>query len=547
MPDLLLASAVYGGYISLFKIFTFILFFIGWIPLVGWISKDSEKLGTKGLTWLYIVLGAGALGALIWLVIPIFIAGFLFYILSVGGTAMAYVKVRNAQVSDFDRVMTIDHFKNLLASKEKRISALSDYTFITANRNEIPLPEPRTADYFGYKTTFEILTDAIWRRATNVIFSPTQQDYKISYYIDGVVTQQPSMPKDRIESFIVFAKHLADLDTEEKRKPQKGIFKFYRPKDRKEFEWEVITAGSTEGEQVRIKQIAHHETARLSDLGLMPEQSELIKKVCKAKQGLFIISGTEKSGVTTSLYALLKNHDAFMKTIVTLEKQISEPMQNITQNAFSLSDTGTTTFAKKLQGIVRMGPDIVGVGDCDDAQTARVACAAARDGKLVCITIKAGSVIQALDKWLKYVGDKKVAARTLLGISNQRLIRKLCEECKEAYTPDKELFRKFNISSEKTKVLYRAGKMIYNKRGKGKPCEKCQGTGYFGRTGIFELVTINEQLAKAIETQPIQEVGKQFRRSRMLFLQEQALRKVIAGNTTINDMIRALKGSTKKS
>ena len=236
-----------------------------------------------------------------------------------------------------------------------------------------------------------------------------------------------------------------------------------------------------------------------------------------------------------------------MNSVTTLERQPSGQLPNITQNVFALSDTGTTTFAKKLQSIVRMGPDVIGVAEIEDAETAQVACAAARDGKLVYVTLKADGVIQALGKWLKFVGDKGVVASTLLGLSNQRLLRILCDECKQAYAPDKELFRKFNITAEKTKVLYRAGKVQYDKHGKPFTCEHCQGTGYYGRTGVFELITLNEELRKVVNrSRSLPEIGTQFRRAKMLYLQEQALRKVITGSVAINEMIRVLSPSKAK-
>jgi type II secretory ATPase GspE/PulE/Tfp pilus assembly ATPase PilB-like protein len=194
-----------------------------------------------------------------------------------------------------------------------------------------------------------------------------------------------------------------------------------------------------------------------------------------------------------------------------------------------------------------MGPDIVGVAECEDAETAHIACAAAKDGKLVYVTLKADSVIQALGKWLRFVGDKNVVAETLLGTSNQRLLRKLCEECKQAYAPEKELFKKFNITAGKTKVLYRAGKVQYDKHGKPSTCENCQGTGYFDRTGVFEIVTMNDELRKVVrKSKSLPEIGAQFRRAKMLYLQEQALRKVIAGTAGINEMIRVLSTSKAK-
>jgi type IV pilus assembly protein PilB len=547
MLDLLSAAIGYGGYISIIKLIAYLVMFFAWLPLISWVHQDAKAVETKDVLWTGIVLGAGAAGAIIWLLIPVFIIGMLFYMIAVGAISLAYVKHRNVRVLDFDRVLTVEHIKSLLVSKEKKLEALKSFSFVTANNNEVPVPEPRTPDFFGYKTAYEILSDATWRRANSIMFSPTTQDYKVAYYVDGASLKQPSIARDQIKYFIRFIKSLADLDTKEKRKPQKGNFKIRR--DKEDTRWEVTTAGSTAGEQLRLKQITQENISRLTDIGLMPEQYEQLNQLRGVKQGLFIISGPKKSGVTSSLYTLLRNHDAFVNSINTLERQPSSQLPNITQNIFTLSDTGTTTFAKKLQAVVRMGPDIVGVADCEDTETAQVACAAVKDGKLVYVTLKADSVIQALGKWLKFVGDRKLAAETLLGISNQRLFRKLCDPCKQAYAPDKELFRKFNITAEKTKVLYRAGKVQYDKHGKPSTCENCQGTGYFGRTGVFEIIAMNDELRRVInKSKSLPEIGSQFRRAKMLYLQEQALRKVITGMVAINEMIRVLSASkTKKT
>jgi type II secretory ATPase GspE/PulE/Tfp pilus assembly ATPase PilB-like protein len=539
MTDVLAASVAFGGYISIVKLIGFLIFFFAWLPLVGWVHEDAKHIETSGVTWTGVVLGAGAVGAIIWLFVPIYLVGLLFYLLAVGGSALAYVRHRNSRVLDFDRVLTVDHVKNLLVSKEKKLAALKGFTFITANKNEVPVPEPRTPEFLGYKTAYDILNDAMWRRASSVAFAPTAQDYQVSYFVDGTSLKQPSVAREQMAYFIHFVKSLADLDTKEKRKPQKGRFKVRRNKE--DTPWEVATAGSTAGEQIRLKQVTQEGMARLTEIGLMPEQREQLDSFRGAGQGVFIVSGPPKSGVTTTLYALLRNHDAFLNSISSLERQPAGQLPNITQNVFALSDTGTTTFARKLQAIVRMGPDIVGVAECEDAETARVICAAAKDGKLIYVTIQADSVMQALGKWLKFVGDKTVVADTLLGISNQRLLRILCDECKQAYAPDKELFRKFNIAAEKTKVLYRTGKVQYDKHGKPSTCEHCQGTGYYGRSGVFELVTMNDELRKVIKrSKSLPEIGTQFRRAKMLYLQEQALRKVITGSVAINEMIRVL-------
>ena len=547
MLDQLLGAVEYGGYISILKLIGYLTLFFAWLPLIGWVQQDAKVLETKEGLWTGLILGVGAAAAVIWLVIPLYIGGMLFYLIAVGAVALAYVKHRNGRVLDYDRVLTIDHIKSLLVSKEKKMEALKSFTFVTANRNEIPVPEPRTADFFGFKTSYDIISDAIWRRASNVAFSPTAEDYKVAYFVDGASLKQPSIAREQMGYFTAFVKDLAGLDPKERRKPQKGRFVIRQGKD--DMPWEVTTAGSTAGEQIRLKHIEQETISKIDEIGLMPEQHKQLSQLHDVKQGLCIISGPPKSGVTTTLYALLRNHDAFINSVNTLERQPSGEMPNITQNVYALTDTGTTTFGAKLQAVVRMGPDIVGVAECEDAETARVACAAAKDGKLVYVTLKADSVLQALGKWMRLVGDRNLVAETLLCASNQRLLRKLCEECKQGYAPDKELFKKFNITADKTKVLYRAGKVQYDKHGKPMTCDHCQGTGYFDRTGIFELVVMNDALRQAVrKSKSLPEIGAQFRRAKVLYLQEQVLRRVIAGTASINEMIRVLSTSrTKKT
>ncbi len=545
MTGLLMTSVEYSGYISIVKFLIFLLLFFSWLPLLTWVYQDAKAIGTKEVFWTAVVFGAGAAAAIIWLVTPVFIIGMLFYLIAVAATSISYVMHRNARVPEFDRVLTVEHIKGLFTSEEKKLDTLEEFLFITANNNEVPLPEPKTPEFFGYKTAYEILSDAIWRRASDVVFSSTQQNYNVTYYVDGAALKQPDVAKDRMEYFSRFLKNLADLDPEEKRKPQRGKFRIHQ--DKKNIDWEITTAGSTAGEQIRLKQITKQSITKLTEISLMPEQYEQLNKIREAKQGLFIVAGPKKSGVTSTFYALLRNHDPFLYSVSTLERQPSAELPNITQNIFALSDTGTTTYAKRLQAMVRMEPDIVGVADCTDGETAQIACAAAKDGKIVYVILEADDVIRAIGKWMKLVGNRNLATETLLGISSQRLLRKLCEQCKQAYEPNKELLRKFNVPAEKAKVLYRAGKVQYDKRGRPSTCEDCQGTGFVGRMGVFETIIINDELKNVIrQSKSLAEISTQFRRAKMLYLQEQALRRVIAGTTAIDEMVRVLSTSEKQ-
>ena len=544
MPDLLLTSIEYSGYISIAKFAVFLILFFLWLSLLIWVYRDATTVGTKEAFWTAIVFGAGAAAAIIWLVMPFFIIGMLFYLIAVGASSTSYVMHRNTRVPDFQRVLTTEHIRGLFTGKQKELDTLKSFVFITANNNEVPMPQPKTPDFFGYKAAYDILSDATWRRASNIVFSPTPQNYNVTYYVDGTALKQPTITREQMEYFAHFLKNLADLDANEKRKPQRGKFRIHQKQENTG--WEVATAGSTAGEQIQLKQITQQDIMKLTDIGLTTSQYEQLNKFRDVKRGVFIVGGPKKSGVTTTFYALLKNHDPYMYSISTLERQPAAELPNITQNIFSLSDTSITTYAKKLQSVVRMGPDIAGVADCADAETAQIACAAAKDGKTVYITLEADNVIQALGKWMKLIGDRDLAVEVLLGISNQRLLRKLCDECKQAYEPNKELLRKFNIPAEKAKVFYRAGKVQYGRRGKSTTCENCQGTGFVGRICVFEIITINDELRKTIrQSKSLSEISTQFRRAKMRYLQEQALRKVVAGTTAINEMVRTLSKKKK--
>ncbi|MHC5060977.1 MAG: GspE/PulE family protein [Planctomycetota bacterium] len=544
MTIILAAVTDYSGYISPVKFGVFVALVFAWMPLVRWIYSDTQAVRTNKNAWIAAITAAGAGTIVIWLLAPFFIIGLPLYLIAVGATTMAYVVHRNSRVAEFEKVLTAEHIKGLLANKKKAAAAAAKgLSFITANNNPAPIPKAKTPEAYGFKTTCDVFEDAIWRRASDVIFQPIAEGYSVTYNIDGVPTKQPQKTKEEMEYFIHYLKQLTDLEVHERRKPQTGNFKAV--KDRKEIKWQVTTAGSTAGEQVKITKRDSYRFLKLDEIGLDEDQFLLLDPIKNMDKGLFIIAGPKKSGVTSTLYAMLKNHDPFMNNINTLEKKISADIENITQNIFSLSDSGVTTYSRKLQAILRTGPDIIGIADCHDAQTAQLANAAAKGGKIVYVTIEAENTMQALGKWLKFFSDKDAAASNLIGVISQRLTRILCDDCKQAYQPKQDLFRKLNIPADKIKILYRPGDLEYDKRGRPMPCQNCQGTGFVGRTGIFEIAMIDDSTKKAIkQAKSLREISSHFRRSGMLYMQEQAIKKVAEGITAINEVIR--KFSAKK-
>lgn len=546
MSDLLLTSVEYGGYISIVKFAVFLLSFFSWLLLIKWVNSDSEQVHIQSSPWLTILWSAGAAALIFWMLIPVFIIGLLIYLIAVSVAALAYIKYRDNSVSEAERVLSIAYFSTIFSSdRQEKTETPGDFLFITANNNQVPTPQPRTPEFSGYKAALDLFNDAIRRRASSILLSPTHAEYNIIYTVDGAAIKRPPIQKQQAQMLIQFVKNLAALDTEEKRKPQQGNFKILRQGETAK--WHAATAGSTAGEEARIKPLTELEIAKLDELGLADEQLNLLTKVTQTAEGLVLITGTPKSGVTTTFYSMLRKHDAFLNTIDTLERRPSANLPNIRQKVFALTDTGTSSYPKMLQSIIETNPDIIGIADCRDSETARIALQAAGNGKLVYVTLQADNVLKALNKWLELVADKDLALNCLMAITSQKLLRKLCDKCKEGYTPNKEVLRKFNLPSEKVKVLYRPGKVIYKKRGKSVDCDNCQATGFVGRTAVFEVAAINRQLKENLKqsTTP-QEIAKHLRNTKMRYLQEQTLRKIIAGTTAINEMIRVFSTSKRK-
>ena len=536
------ATIQFGGYISIIKLVVFVILFIGWVPLLNWMIADAKKLRLRVEIWMTAIFLAGLVGLMLCLFVPLFAIGLCMYLVAVLTTTILYVVHRNGTVDTYEKILTAEHIKSLFVNDEKQAQkATKGLVFVTANGNKAPTPQTKTPEFFGYKVAQEFLDDALWRRAGNVALSPAAEEYNIHYVIDGAVEKQEPREREEIDYFIYYLKNLADLRTEERRKPQTGRFSVQ--KNDETFEWEVTTAGTTAGEQVRLKKLAEYHMMKITDIGLAGNQTQQIEDLKNSKKGVFIVSGPKKSGVTTTFYALVKNHDPFLNNINTLEKTPAGELPNVTQNVFAMSDTGTSTYSKRFQTMLRTGPDIVGVEHCQDKDLAGLACSAGKDNKMTYITLESQSAIETMGLWIKLVGDKKSAVDAIKGISNQRLVRKLCEECREPYEPNKDLLRKFNIPADKIKLFYRAGQIEYDKHGKPIVCQHCQGTGFYGQTAILETIVITDELRDALtQAKTLNDIGNLFRRAKMLYLQEQAIRKVASGTTSINEVIRALSG-----
>jgi hypothetical protein len=210
MSGLLLSSIVYTDYISFVKYGIILISFFLWVLAVNWVYRDALSIGTKEALWTSVIFGVGAIGFLLLVIFPIFIVGLIIFLGAVGGSTIAYALHRDKNVMEFERILTIEHITGLLSKEDKSKDLVKSFKFITANKNEVPVPEPKTAEFYGYRATYDKLTDAMWKRTSDILFIPGSGKYDVTYNIDGVALKQPSIDNQKMEQFAGFVKNLAD-------------------------------------------------------------------------------------------------------------------------------------------------------------------------------------------------------------------------------------------------------------------------------------------------------------------------------------------------
>jgi type II secretory ATPase GspE/PulE/Tfp pilus assembly ATPase PilB-like protein len=235
-----------------------------------------------------------------------------------------------------------------------------------------------------------------------------------------------------------------------------------------------------------------------------------------------------------------------MNNIYALERRKLVDLDNVTQNVYEGANSDVN-FARMLQTILRREPDIVLVDNCEDRETARIASRAAAEDRKIYMGIQAKDCFDALSKYVALLEDHAMAAKALIGVTNQRLMRVLCKDCREAFVPDEATLKKLNLPAEKIERFYRPpSDQKLDRKGKPVLCATCQGTGYVGRVGVFEVMAVDPAVAALIaEGAPMNRIKAQCRKNKMYYLQEEGLLKVIDGTTSMNEVLRCLGGNDK--
>ena len=376
----------------------------------------------------------------------------------------------------------------------------------------------------------QVLTEAIELRATDVHFEPFEDELRVRYRIDGVL-QEPTIPSDvrQFQAAIVSRlKILSRLDIAEKRVPQDGRIKLVV--GGREIDVRVSVIPMLHGEAVVLRLLDRSAALLgLDGLGMSPENRDALARICEVPHGIILATGPTGSGKTTTLYAALSRINDVQRKIITIEDPIEYHLRGI--NQIQVSPKAGMTFARGLRSILRHDPDVILVGEIRDSETAEIAVQASLTGHLVFSTLHTNDAPGAVTRLADMGVEPYLVASSLEAVLAQRLVRVICPGCAESYRP-----------SEPEAVQATFGQAPPPELHRGAGCRECQGTGYRGRTGVFELMHVTEAVRSLVlQRASARQIRRQALADGMASLRQDGWRHVLAGRTSVEEVLRVTK------
>jgi len=391
-----------------------------------------------------------------------------------------------------------------------------------------------------------IIGHAVEGNASDIHIEPMDKDYRVRFRVDGLLHVSLIMPKEIGPAVISRIKILANLKIDEKRKPQDGRFRTMV--ENREIDFRVSTLPVISGEKIVMRILDRDQgLANIEALGLFGSALENVKRAIKETYGMILFTGPTGSGKSTSLYALLKILNEEKRNIITLEDPIEYNIEGLNQSQIK-PEIGYT-FASGLRTVLRQDPNVIMVGEIRDNETAELAIHAALTGHLVFSTLHTNTAIGAIPRLIDMEIEPFLLASSLRIVVAQRLVRRVCENCKEEKkVPDsvKASVKKEieNISAEeigKYGIDLTSGIKFYH----GKGCDKCNGTGLYGRLAIYEAVPVNENTKNIITEKSGNEelIRKEMDGLKILTIKQDGLLKAVKGLTTLEEVDRVTEGN----
>ncbi|MDX9754385.1 MAG: GspE/PulE family protein [bacterium] len=375
----------------------------------------------------------------------------------------------------------------------------------------------------------QIMTEAVLDRATDIHFEPFEDELRIRYRIDGLLYEAAIPPSIRRYQAAVISriKIMADMNIAEKRLPQDGRINI--KSGNMEFDLRVSTVPTPYGESIVIRILNRDSTIfDLTHLGFDEYSKERFNSLISKPHGIILVTGPTGSGKTTTLYATLSKLNNMDVKILTIEEPIEYHLRGIIQVQV-ISKIGLT-FARILRAFLRQDPDIILVGETRDHETAEIAIQAALTGHLVFTTLHTNDAPGAVTRLVDMGVEPYLVSSSVIGVVAQRLMRRICSNCREEYEPDHNLLRGLDLADPKY-----ADKKYYRGRG----CEECKFLGYRGRIAIYEIMEMSEELRElTVQRVPASRIKNQALKEGMRTLRMNALEKVHDGVSTIEELLR---------
>lgn len=372
-----------------------------------------------------------------------------------------------------------------------------------------------------------MLSQAVKDRASDIHIEPTQTKLKIRYRMDGILYDMLTPPKHIQSALTSRIKIMADMNIAEKRLPQDGRIEIKI--GNKNIDIRVSTIPTAFGERVVLRLLDKTNVLlRVSDLGMSGDKLQEFDRLIHMVHGIILVTGPTGSGKTTTLYAALSSINNTDINIITIEDPIEYQIEGIGQ--IQVNPKINLSFANGLRSIVRQDPDVILIGEIRDLETAEIAIQSALTGHLVFSTLHTNDSASSITRLIDMGIEPFLVTSSVIAILAQRLIRVICPTCREAYEPSEESLRNIGLSLEMIpeRKLYR-----------GKGCENCLQTGYKGRTGIFELMILNEELQNMIlKTSDSNMIKQKAVENGMIVLRGDGAKKVLEGITTVAEVFR---------
>ena len=369
-----------------------------------------------------------------------------------------------------------------------------------------------------------IIMQAVKEKASDIHIEPEENKLAVRFRIDGILHEMFSPPKHLEPALMSRIKVLSRMDIAEKRKPQDGRFNM-KAMDR-DIDMRVSTFPTIYGENIVIRILDRGSILMgLDKIGFSGEIQKEFERLIKHPHGIILVTGPTGSGKTTTLYSALSTIDSEEKNVVTIEDPVEYHLGRIRQS--QINPKAGLNFATGLRSILRQDPDIIMVGEIRDKETAEIGVQAALTGHLVFSTLHTNDASGALSRLIDMGIEPFLISSSMIGILAQRLVRKICDECKEEYLPSEDILK--GLGANQKKGFF-----------KGKGCSACKNTGYKERIGIFELLIVNDQIRKLIADKASSEVIKKTAvETGMKTLRDDGLDKVLRGITTPEEVIKA--------